>query len=89
MELATFFEKFDQFADAPNAVAKMRELVLELAVQGELVSQDSGDEPASIQLERVAAKKANAGRVFRVRAGRARASGADESTTRRRFARCL
>ncbi len=39
MKLETFFEKFDQFADAPNAVAKMRELVLELAVQGKLVEQ--------------------------------------------------
>ncbi len=38
MELATFFEKFDQFADAPNAVAKMRELVLHLAVTGRLVA---------------------------------------------------
>ena len=37
MKLETFFEKFDQFADAPDAVAKMRELVLELAVQGKLV----------------------------------------------------
>ena len=27
MKLETFFEKFDQFADAPDAVAKMRELV--------------------------------------------------------------
>ena len=27
MILKTFFEKFDQFADAPGAVAKMRELV--------------------------------------------------------------
>ena len=34
MKLETFFEKFDQFADAPDAVAKMRELVLQLAVQG-------------------------------------------------------
>ena len=34
MKLATFFEKFDQFADAPNGVEKMRELVLQLAVQG-------------------------------------------------------
>jgi len=25
MNLKTFFEKFDTFADAPNAVAKMRE----------------------------------------------------------------
>jgi type I restriction enzyme S subunit len=38
MTLDTFFEKFDQFADAPDAVAKMRELVLELAVQGKLVA---------------------------------------------------
>ena len=39
MKLATFFAKFDQFADAPGAVAKMRELVLQLAVQGKLVEQ--------------------------------------------------
>ena len=39
MTLETLFEKFDQFADAPGAVAKMRELVLELAVQGKLVEQ--------------------------------------------------
>src|SRR5262249_8540689 len=31
-----FFENFDLFADAPDAVAKMRELVLEFAVQGKL-----------------------------------------------------
>ena len=41
MTLDTFFEKFDQFADAPDAVAKMRELVLELAVQGKLVEPPS------------------------------------------------
>lgn len=40
MKLETFFEKFDQFADAPDAVAKMRELVLHLAVAGKL-SEDS------------------------------------------------
>ena len=43
MKLETFFEKFDQFADAPNAVAKMRELVLELAVRGRLFSSSSPD----------------------------------------------
>jgi type I restriction enzyme, S subunit len=36
MTLETFFEKFDTFADAPNAVARMRELVLQLAVTGKL-----------------------------------------------------
>jgi type I restriction enzyme S subunit len=40
MTLDTFIEKFDLFADAPDAVGKMRELVLELAVQGKLVNQD-------------------------------------------------
>lgn len=47
MTLETFFEKFDQFADAPHAVAKMRELVLQWAVQGRLVRQDCNEEPAS------------------------------------------
>ena len=39
VKLETFFEKFDQFADAPDAVAKMRELVLELAATGRLVPE--------------------------------------------------
>ena len=49
MKLETFFEKFEMFADAPNAVAKMRELVLELAIRGRLVSPGSPDssDPAS------------------------------------------
>ena len=42
MKLETFFKKFELFADSPNAVAKMRELILQLAVQGQLKSQ--GDE---------------------------------------------
>jgi type I restriction enzyme S subunit len=39
MRLETFFEKFELFVDAPNAVAQMRELVLQLAVTGKLVEQ--------------------------------------------------
>ena len=41
MTLETFFDKFDQFADAPDAVAKMRELVLDWAVSGKLFHDDS------------------------------------------------
>lgn len=52
MKLEMFFEKFDRFANAPDAVAKMRELVLHLAVHGNLVSQSSGDEPAKELLKR-------------------------------------
>jgi type I restriction enzyme S subunit len=53
MTLETFFEKFDLFADAPNAVGKMRELVLELAVQGNLSEHLSGDEKEPKWLELV------------------------------------
>ena len=44
MKLETFFEKFDQFADAPDAVAKMREMVLELAVKGALSDRHASDQ---------------------------------------------
>lgn len=57
MKLATFFEKFDQFADAPDAVAKMRELVLQLAVQGKLVPQDPNDGDARDVIDRAIKKR--------------------------------
>jgi type I restriction enzyme, S subunit len=43
MNLETFFEKFNLFADTPDAVAKMRELVLEWATTGRLCNSRSGD----------------------------------------------
>ena len=57
MTLEAFFEKFDLFADAPDAVEKMRELVRHLAVTGTLVEQDDNDEPALALLDRIAAHK--------------------------------
>jgi type I restriction enzyme S subunit len=59
MKLETFFEKFDQFADAPDAVVKMRELVRNFAVKGKLVSQDPNDEPAEALVARIAAALPN------------------------------
>lgn len=38
-------------------IKKLRELILELAVRGLLVPQDSNDEPASVLLEKIAAEK--------------------------------
>ncbi len=57
MNVETFFEKFNQFADAPDAVAKMRNLVLNLAVQGKLVPQNPEDEPADQLLKRTASQQ--------------------------------
>lgn len=45
-------------AGAPNGIKKLRELILELAVRGKLVPQDSNDEPASELLKRIAEEKA-------------------------------
>ena len=40
MNLETFFEKFDQFAEAPDAVAKMRELIMWSAFSGAFSAEE-------------------------------------------------
>lgn len=44
-------------ATAPNGVARLRELILTLAVQSKLVPQDASDEPASVLLKKIRAEK--------------------------------
>ena len=41
-----------------TGIKKLRELILELAVRGQLVPQDPNDEPASVLLEKIATEKA-------------------------------
>jgi type I restriction enzyme, S subunit len=53
MDLQLFFDNFDVIAAAPNGVKKLRELILQLAVRGNLVPQDPADEPAGKLLERI------------------------------------
>jgi type I restriction enzyme S subunit len=48
---------FDLIAQAPGGVARLRELILTLAVQGKLVPQDPRDEPASELLKKIRAEK--------------------------------
>ncbi|NQT55700.1 MAG: restriction endonuclease subunit S [Desulfobacteraceae bacterium] len=57
MKLDTYFNNFGLLADAPNGVQKLREMILQLAVQGKLVPQDPKDEPASVLLEHIRAEK--------------------------------
>ena len=57
MKGETFFEHFDVLAEAPHGVAKLRKLILRLAIQGMLVAQDPNDEPTLTLLEQIAAQK--------------------------------
>ena len=51
-------QHFDRIAEAPDAVARLRRFVLDLAVRGKLVEQDPNDEPAAELLDRIQGKKA-------------------------------
>lgn len=50
-------QQFDLLATAPGGVAKLRELILTLAVQGKLVQQDPSDVPATELLKDIQAEK--------------------------------
>jgi type I restriction enzyme, S subunit len=45
---------YEQIADAPDAIARLRRFILDLAARGKLVPQDPNDEPASELLKRIA-----------------------------------
>ncbi|MBO6865396.1 MAG: restriction endonuclease subunit S [Thalassococcus sp.] len=49
---------YEQISEAPDAIARLRRFVLDLAVRGKLVEQDAGDEPASELLKRIELEKA-------------------------------
>jgi type I restriction enzyme S subunit len=48
---------YEQIADAPDAIARLRRFILDLAVRGKLVPQDPDDEPASELLKQFAGEQ--------------------------------
>lgn len=58
MNAERLLQHYEQIADAPDAIARLRRFILDLAVRGKLVLQDSADEPATELLKRIAAEKA-------------------------------
>ena len=48
---------FERISEAPDAVDRLRRLILDLAVRGKLVDQEVGDEPADVLLSRIASRK--------------------------------
>ena len=58
---------YEQIADAPDAVQRLRRFILALAVRGKLVEQNPADEPASALLKRIAAEKARLVKAEKIR----------------------
>jgi type I restriction enzyme S subunit len=61
---APLVRQFDLLATAPGGVGRLRELILTLAVQGKLVPQEAGDEPASVLLQRILAENNKRDKTF-------------------------
>ena len=67
MNPAQLLTHFDRISDVPDAVPRLRQFILELAVRGKLVEQDPDDEPASEFLKRIVADKARLVREGRIK----------------------
>jgi type I restriction enzyme S subunit len=78
MKLERYFEKFDQFAEAPDAVEKIRGLVKEMAIQGRLTSQDSAKESAADVLIALSLERKERAAEMRLPARLVAASGASQ-----------
>lgn len=57
MNAERLLQHYEQIADAPDAIARLRRFILDLAVRGKLVPQDPADEPALKLLKRIAKAK--------------------------------
>ncbi|BAQ68043.1 type I restriction-modification system methyltransferase subunit-like protein [Rhodovulum sulfidophilum] len=57
MNADRLLEVYEQISEAPDAIARLRRFVLDLAARGKLVEQDAGDEPASELVSRLEAGK--------------------------------
>lgn len=67
MNAERLLQHYEQIADAPDAIARLRRFILDLAVRGKLVPQDAADEPASELLKRIAEEKARLLKAGKIR----------------------
>jgi type I restriction enzyme S subunit len=70
MNATELLAMYERVADAPDAVGKLRRLVLDLALRGKLVAQNATDGCASELLTQIAAERAQLERSKRVRASK-------------------
>ena len=53
MNAERLLQHFDRISEAPDAIPRLRQFILDLAVRGKLVEQDPNDEPAAELLKRM------------------------------------
>ncbi len=58
MNADRLLELYEQISEAPDAIARLRRFVLDLAIRGKLVQQNTPDEPAAKLLEAIAIEQA-------------------------------
>ncbi len=61
---------YARIADAPDAIARLRRFVLDLAIRGKLVAQDKHDEPATALLKKIDAEKARLAKEGQIQQGK-------------------
>ncbi|MDD9979790.1 MAG: restriction endonuclease subunit S [Gammaproteobacteria bacterium] len=67
MNAGRLLAHYERIADAPEAVIRLRRLILDLAVRGKLVDQDPSDKPVADLLQRIADEKARLGKAGSVK----------------------
>jgi type I restriction enzyme, S subunit len=78
MNAERLLARYEQIADAPDAIARLRRFILDLAVRGKLVPQDPSDEAASELLQRIAEKKARLLKAGKIKVRNITARSRDE-----------
>jgi type I restriction enzyme S subunit len=58
---------FDRISGAPDAIPRLRQFILDLAVSGKLVEQDDKDEPASELVRRIEAERSRLTKLGQIR----------------------
>lgn len=67
MNAEQLLEHFHHISDAPDAIARLRRFILDLAVRGKLIPQNPKDEPASELLKLIAKEKARMAKAGEIR----------------------
>ncbi len=75
-------QHFDRISEAPDAVARLRRFILDLAVRGKLVEQDPNDEPAAELLKRIQVVNERLIRVGKVREQKSLSTERDDTSVK-------